>query len=304
MNGHSQIVGPSTKHILNPVLRNYFRYGKLSDKKNWDTLLRDILRLFNADFSIWKIELSLDKLMTMATPGDLDSLLKQIFLAEAAIHNKNHVFIKENHIYEFFPYLLIKFQQAKYVYMVRDPRDMALSWKLNENLRGGVVVAARQWKKDQQNFLKMAPLLSEMGRFYFLKYEDLIEKPAQLIEEMLYFMELSYEHQMLSFYKDQLTIKNSRMNSAWANLGGEILSKNKNKYKLSLTDQELKAVEKICFYEMNHLKYYPETPLIDLERFSNTELLYLEGKENSELPYKPAKGVTNNMSAKAAMYQR
>jgi hypothetical protein len=32
MNGHEDICGPSTKHIINPVARNFYRYGNLMDE--------------------------------------------------------------------------------------------------------------------------------------------------------------------------------------------------------------------------------------------------------------------------------
>ena len=71
LNGHNNICGPSTKHIINPVARNLFRYGDLTQKQNWDELLIDIHRLISISFSIWKKEFSLDDLHTLAPIGDI-----------------------------------------------------------------------------------------------------------------------------------------------------------------------------------------------------------------------------------------
>ena len=54
LNGHKNICGPSTKHILNPVARNPFRYGDLSQSENWQQLVEDIHNLLTIDFSIWR----------------------------------------------------------------------------------------------------------------------------------------------------------------------------------------------------------------------------------------------------------
>jgi len=145
LNGHNNICGPSPKHIINPVARNLFRYGDINEKENWNELLVDIHRLINIDFAIWEKEFSLEDLKALAPIGDVASLIRNIFLEEARANGKQHVFIKENHVYEFLPFLLLNFPESKYVYMVRDPRDMALSWKKNPDHLGGIVKAARQW---------------------------------------------------------------------------------------------------------------------------------------------------------------
>ena len=50
LNGHPNICGPATKHIINPVARNLFRYGDLSVESNWHELLQDIYELISVSF--------------------------------------------------------------------------------------------------------------------------------------------------------------------------------------------------------------------------------------------------------------
>ena len=301
VNGHSQIVGPSVKHLFNPVLRNYFRYGDLNCEDNWNELLEDILNLFQADFSIWKLELSLKKLSGFAAPGDISTLLKSIFEAEAELNDKDHIFIKENQIYEFFPYLLLNYPEAKYLYQVRDPRDMALSWKRNENLPGGIIRAARQWKKDQQNSLKNMTLLKD--KCYFIKYEELIEDPQKNLDKICQFFSLSYEEEMLSFHKDELTQKNAVMNTAWENLSKGIIADNKNKYLKALSETEIKLIEKICYDEMLYLQYKPLFSESDLENISDDETQEFEIQEKNTLKHSPTEGILENMRAKKRFYK-
>lgn len=301
MNSHSQITGPSAKHIFNPVLRSYFRYGDLNCSDNWEALLKHILALFQVDFSVWKLELDLNNLKDMAPTGDLPGLLKAIYQAEANENGKEHVFIKENQIYEFFPYLQTHFSDAKFVYLTRDPRDMALSWKKNKNIPGGVVRAARQWKKDQQKFLMNAALLREVDQIYSLKYEDLIEEPDRYTGEICHFLGLEYEVGMLSFNRDILTQKNAQMNSAWANLAKGVIKDNKDKYKKYLSTTEIKVIEKICCDEMRYLGYALQTN--ELSSVNEELITDLEIKETKSLIYQPVVGITDNMAAKKKFYQ-
>ena len=137
MNGHEDVCGPSTKHVFNPVARNFFRYGDLANESNWDELLTDICNLLTVPFSQWQMDFSKEYMKNLAPRGDLPSLLKNLFIEEAKANGKTHVFVKENQVYEFFTFLIQYFPEAKFLYQVRDPRDMALSWKKNSDHKGG-----------------------------------------------------------------------------------------------------------------------------------------------------------------------
>lgn len=304
INGHNNICGPSTKHIINPVARNLFRYGNLSEGKNWDALLGDIHRLISVDFSIWKKNFSLEELKKLSAPGDIKSLIQNVFLEEALANGKQHVFIKENHVYEFLPFLLTYFPESKFVYQTRDPRDMALSWKKNSDHPGGVVKAARQWKQDQQQSLKNYHLLANQGKAHFVRYEDLTANNKVEIRKILDFLGVPFDQGIFEFHKDEITQKNAGMQKAWNNLSKGVISDNSRKYLKDLTENEIKAIEKICLHEMKHLGYTPEFSDTDLSAISDDWLEEINREELSEIELLRSPGVEQNMKAKARFYQR
>jgi len=89
------------------------------------------------------------------TPADrglgatLTVLLRHISGTEAAAHAKERVLVNEIGVHRFQPYLLAAFPGARYVYVVRDPRDTALSWKQSPTHRGGALRAAAVWREEQ-----------------------------------------------------------------------------------------------------------------------------------------------------------
>jgi hypothetical protein len=303
MNSHKDVCGPAPKHIINPVARNLFRYKDLSEEKNWNELLDDIERLFNVDFSIWKTRVDRQKLSMLSSTGDIASLIKNLFLEEARANNKVHVFIKENQLYEFISFLLLHFPEAKYIYQVRDPRDMALSWKKSLTHRGGVISAAKQWKKDQMSFLKIHSLLHNQGKSFLVKYEDLISNTPQTLKEICQFLSLPYDPSMMNYYKDELTRVNSEKQTSWKNLSKSVMTENKEKYKKELTDDEIKCIEKICYHEMIYLNYQPINSVIDLDSIDERLIQEMEKEELAE-KYNPNESVRNNMEAKKVFYQK
>lgn len=304
LNGHSNICGPSTKHIINPVARNLFRYEPVSNINNWNELLKDIHKLLNVNFSVWKKKFTLEDLQNIAPVGDITSLIKNIFYEEAKANGKQFLFIKENHTYEFLPFLLLNFPDTKYIYMVRDPRDMALSWKKNDDHPGGVVKAAKQWKKDQQNNLKNYNELRKRGKSFLVKYEDLISDAVGYTKKIINFLGMQYEDSILNFYQDEITIQNAKMQKAWGNLSKSIIPGNKNKYKKELSDYEIRLIEKICFFEMKFFDYECQNTLSFLNKISEKEIDDYEQEENKSIYFNRSEGVKGNMEAKKTFYQK
>ena len=304
LNGHNNICGPSTKHIINPVARNLFRYGDITQQSNWNALLIDIHRLINVDFSIWNKRFTLHDLEKLAPLGDITSLIKNIFMEEAKANGKQHVFIKENHLYEFLPFLLLNFPEAKYVYQVRDPRDMALSWKKNANHPGGIVKAARQWQKDQQNSLKNYNELVKRRQAYLIKYEDLISDAEKYTCEIINFLGLPHDSNIINFHQDELTKKNATMQKAWNNLSHGVIKDNKRKYLNELDEQEIKIIEKICYFEMQYLGYACEYSKEQLDLLTEDAIEDFNKNELTNILYETSTGVKANMEAKKVMYER
>lgn len=304
LNAHTKICGPSTKHIINPVARNLFRYEDIRQENNWRSLLQDMEKLMGVGFSAWKKSFSLDELLLLAPCGDIAGLIRNIFVEEAKANGKQNIFIKENHVYEFLPFLLINYPEAKYIYQVRDPRDMALSWKKNPDHPGGVVAAARQWQRDQSNTLKNYNELRKIGKAILLKYEDLITDTEKITRQVCSFLGVSFEAGILEFYKDEVTQKNASLIQAWRNLGRDIIRDNNRKYLTELSRDEIMAIEKICYYEMLHLGYIPEHSVSELDTLNGTHVELLAQQEDKTCMANRSPGVIENMAAKKRFYQR
>ena len=304
VNSHSRICGPSTKHIINALARNLFRYEPLNDANNWSRLIEDVHRLFSVEFSTWKTQFSLKDMSQLAPIGDVRALIENLFRSEASANGKQYCFVKENQTYEFYPFIAHYFPGSRFVYQVRDPRDMALSWQKDTDFPGGVVAAARQWKKDQQNFLKIFHLLSKQGLAHFLRYENLIVRPEAEAKKLIEFLGFSYEPQVLEFFKDDLTRKNAGSLDSWSNLNQPVMPGNQGKYVTELTDLQIATVESICRYEMQLFSYPIDHSTEELSRIDAETINALGLEERKQWPPNRSPGVVANMSAKKVFYER
>lgn len=303
MNNHSKVCGPSTKHIINPTARNYFRYQPLTNTENWESLIDDILNLFNVKFSIWTTEFSKQELLDSIDCGDLGGLLNYFFSKETDYNGKKLCFIKEIKTYEFYPFLKVYFKDSKFLHQVRDPRDMALSWKKNRTHKGGIIQAAKQWKLDQQEYLKIIELEKLSNSIVSIKYEDLVSNSNQVLEKALGVLGLEFEVGMLDMTKDALTIQNSKTQKAWANLSKPVIKNNFDKFKKELTEEEIMYIESICYFEMKYFGYETMFEWDRLESVATKDIIKHNEFENEHLIYEPVDGVIKNMLAKQNFYQ-
>jgi hypothetical protein len=303
MNNHSKICGPSTKHLINPVAKNYFRYQPLKQPQQWESLIDDILNLYNVEFSIWKSKFTKQELLDFIIYGDLHGLLTYFFSKETQLNNKEFCFIKEIKTHQFYPFLKSFFKYSKFLYLYRDPRDMALSWKKSHIHKGGVVQAANQWKVDQQEFLKIVEFERLTNSVKSIKYEDLVTKPEKALISALEMTGLNFETKMLDMNKDELTAQNAKTLRAWENLTKPVIKDNFNKFEQELTETEIKYIESICYFEMKYLGYETKFDWDNLKEIRTEEVESYHDQEVCQLTHEPVKGVKENMEAKKRFYQ-
>ena len=303
MNAHSEICGPSTKHILNPTFRNLHRYEPLEELENWNAFIEDLINLFNVDFSKWQMSFSKNELIEQVEIGDVNALFHYIFDKETKGQSKNICFVKEIKTYEIVPHINHYLSGSKYVYLVRDPRDMALSWKKSSIHRGGIVTAARQWKTDQQQYLKYYHLERLNKNILKLHYEDLLAQTDIELQKLFSFIGVGYEEVHLRFHKDHLTKENSRKNEAWKNIDKGLLKDNKEKFLKELSAKEIAIVEYICKDEMAFFGYVSKSTEPYPSEIILKEMDEIQRLENT-LPYTPPPSVVANMKAKTRFYKR
>ena len=300
MNSHSAISGPAPKHLINPIARNFFRYQPLSDS-SWRALLNDLVQLFNVDFSFWQTNISVEELQKEVEVGDFGQLYTTIYGKEAL--GKPVSFVKEIKVHEFFPFLTAWFPEARYVHLIRDPREVALSWKKSKTHKGGVVAGAQQWKLDQQKYGMFCQLPGIKERSHSLSYERLVAAPEQVLSPVLNQIGYSWEDAMLYFHNRKDAQKNAANQTAWENLARPIMSNNISKYLTELNDAEIALVERICYFDMLQWGYTPQYSWETLEVISESDLEQYHLRECESLLYHPAETVLRNMAAKAVFYR-
>jgi hypothetical protein len=130
------------------------------------------------------------------------------------------------------------FPDAKFVHIIRDPRDRVLSVK--RAWRKSAIRAAELWRRDIECYDKWTLATDKNGdRSFEVRYEELLEDPIELLGSICNFLGVEYQ--------DGLTIMRKPSENIGAAKGLNIILKNnKNKY-LTEKKEFIKRIEEIVY---------------------------------------------------------
>jgi len=264
MDGHPAVCGPFPSHMMRTFCKTYYLYGDVQKDRNWEDLTTDVAEYLDHIFAQWESKVTAAELKERCTQRTLAEIIRYVYEKEASARGKNRVFVKENHAYQFLTFTATQFPSSRFVWVVRDPRDMALCQR-DSILPGGVQTAVIAWKNDQAGSLKAYGYLKDSGRMTLVKFEELLQHPEETIRLVCDHLQLTYDPRMLEFHKNPNVSKNAGTVSAWSDLAKPIIADNFNNYKTGLSEDEIRFVEAYCQEEMETLGYALEYEPGDLE---------------------------------------
>jgi len=263
-NSHSQYCAPPAVHLLRVLGENLFRYGDLRNARNWSTLVEDCVELFDSKIGIWTIATpDAERIAAKCAPGSLGTLVLSLYRAEADAAGKASFFVKENELYSVAPIVLEACPTARFIHLVRDPRDMALSWLKAAALRGGPVRAAAVWTVDQRGFLTLSSQIAATRHVARLTYEELTGDADRVLERVCAGLRIGYEPDMLAFHRSESAITNAKVAVDLRNTARPLMTGNSGKHKTELRADQIAFIEATCGDLMGVFGYSASAETVD-----------------------------------------
>ena len=241
LGAHSAICAPPTTHLFATFGPLAGRYDDVSTDAGWQTLQQDIAELLDAGLGEWRTRGALDGHTGERT---LASALAHVHAEEARAAGKSTVIVKAHQAGRYADWLTARFPDARFIHLVRDPRDMALSWLDAKGLRGGVVRAARVWAEDQTGF---EALTSRLGPHCIrVRYEDVLSAPEDVLQDLAHHLGREFEAGMLDFHRNVESRTMSGAVDAWRNLQKPLMAGNSGKFASRLDREQIAYIETVC----------------------------------------------------------
>jgi hypothetical protein len=133
------------------------------------------------------------------------------------------------------------FPSAKFIIIIRDIRDICLSWR--KKWGKDMLLTAYKWNKRNEN-------LVNSENVHIVKYEILLQNLRETLEQICQFLEVSFHQNMLNYDKHTDVIVDGKIN-----YGQPLIINNFNKWRDKLTHQKIKRIEEIAFNSLNKYDY-------------------------------------------------
>jgi len=264
LNSHSCIAVPHPPHIMkffNPLVGSY---GDLGNDRNFRQLITDVCRMVELHPYPWEIKPDRERVFLHAQNRNLISIYFAIYDQYLEFTGKERWACKSTFMIEHVAEILHYYPDARFIYMVRDGRDVAVSAKSSIFNRFHVYYSALRWKREQQVGLSWLSGLPAK-QIMLLKYEELIADPVTVTARICGFLDEQFEERMLEYYRSREAKKSGSLSISWENTAKPVLSNNAEKFRQRLTKKEILLFEAIAVNELNELGYPLTHPLQKLQ---------------------------------------
>jgi Sulfotransferase family len=199
LDAHPDLAIPGESHFI-PALwrarRQYRSHGALQVERLAEAIMR------SREFRQWGVpeHRVWTRVRQLAAP-DLGDVIESVYLAYADERGKVRWGDKTPRYVRSLPLLADLFPTARFVHIVRDGRDVWMSYRSVPWGPRDVWTASRKWLRDVGAGRAAA---SELGRERYIEisYERLVEDPRGTLTELCAFATLPFDERMLDFHRD------------------------------------------------------------------------------------------------------
>jgi hypothetical protein len=171
------------------------------------------------------------------------------------------------------PILKRTFPEARFLHIVRDPRDRALS--VRNAWGGNIFLVSENWRRGVS---EAEALGKGLGRDYLrVRYEDLLLETRAVIERICGFLEIPFSEPMLRLARPVESLGDS---SHPTRTHARIYRHNIGKSVNDLTSGELNRIESLVFPFAREIGYEPLMPDIQHRPLSRRERMICAAKDN------------------------
>lgn len=184
------------------------------------------------------------------------------------------------------------FPDACFVHLVRDGRDVFHSWRKMDVTKSNVAAIALDWNyklyRINHSFAQLPA-----HRHITIRYEDLLASPEATIRQLCSYLDISFEPSMLDYHRTSRYYIGEHHSKL---IFQSIDSTNRNKWRTTLSPQEIRIFEMLCRHNLRHYGYeLSGTP------FTAADAASLAARLLIGLPARAMQVVTRKFSAELAL---
>jgi hypothetical protein len=265
LDAHPDIAVPHPPHILKNLLALEPAYGDLRDDRRFRTLIRDVARLVEFHAYPWGFRIDEEAVLREASARELICVYFAVYDQFAAHAKKPRWCCKSTHMIRNVALVRHHRPAAKFLFMVRDGRDVAVSARESIFNRYSVYYAARLWSEEQRIGMYWLSRLSDR-EVHLIRYEDLLAEPERTVASVCAFLGVPWRPEMLRYHETAEARACAALSEDWRNTDQPLLRGNAGKFKKALSPAEVALFEDIAAPELDFFSYPLCRPLHESEK--------------------------------------
>jgi hypothetical protein len=230
-------------------------YGDLNIESNFYNLLNDTIRFVNAHFAPWPYTVKKEDLQCLLEEKSLYGIYVAFYEQYLKFKNKKRWGCKSTFMWQEIEKILKTHSNPKFIHLVRDPRDVAVSAKRSIFSKSHPYNLASLWNHEQSEIEKFKFKKLNEKNYLLVKYEDLTSSPKSTVEKIMNFLNEDLEKQQFEFFKTKEASELAIQSKSWENVQRPIETKSVGQFKNSLNGKELKYIESVCHELMKKYDY-------------------------------------------------
>ena len=258
LNAHSHIAVPHPPHILHYFAELNDRYGELTDDRNLGRLVDDVLGLLEVHIHPWELSVDRGRVLAQAAPRDIFGVFYALYDQFRELEGKGRWGCKSTFVIHHVARIRRTYPDARFVWLVRDPRDVAASSRRSVFSPFHPWFTAELWRQQQELGLQHERSLPA-GSLLRMRYEDLLADPSGAVQRLAAFLDEPFEEGMLAYHRTDAARTASTLSQDWKNTASPVLQHNAGKYRKQLSATQIEWVESSCGPLMAELGYAQDT---------------------------------------------
>jgi len=251
-----EVAAPHPPHILQRLMPMLSGYGDLKQNAGFMRLVDDVCQLVELNPVPWEgVQLDRQDVAFRCSERSLAAVFGAVYDIMAEVRGAQTWCCKSlanihylNDIERYFR------DGAKYIYLYRDGRDVAVSFRKAVVGEKHFYHIAKEWGATQQIALGMRERAGPK-RFFSVRYEDITAQPESTMQRLCKFLGYRYSPSMLNFHKTDEAKKAAKSSDLWGNVINPVMADNTRKFLREAGEADIRLFELVAGDALDALGY-------------------------------------------------
>lgn len=252
LNAHPHITIPHPPHVMRDMAPFVHAYGPLNVDANFFRMASDMAKLVNMHFAPWPFPVSGEELMATAEVRSLYGLYVALHERYRRHSSKKRWGCKSTFMFKHMQEIRRHQTAARFLHLVRDPRDVAVSAGQSIFSKYHPYCQARLWRQEQQQIETFSG--KDVLR---VRYEDLTADPEREMIKIMDFLNEEFHSDQLHFFRGPEALKLSHLSNSWKNCQSPVSAKSVGNFRTRLKENHISWIEHETGALLEHYGYKP-----------------------------------------------